>query len=77
MGDLIVVAANLDSKRMASGIIGNDVPRKGLRVRVSCYARPAFFMPQSVGRVFQLAENLGSPSDLDPRPTDQVRPAGW
>lgn len=37
MDDLIVVAVNLDSKRMASGIIGNDVPRKGLRVRISCY----------------------------------------
>ncbi len=25
-----------EGKRMASGIIGNDVPRKGLRVRVPC-----------------------------------------
>ncbi len=34
----------LEDKRMASGIIGNDVPRKGLRVRVPCpplgFSRP-------------------------------------
>ncbi len=26
----------LEGKRMASGFIGNEVPRKGLRVRVPC-----------------------------------------
>ena len=30
----------MEGKRMASGIIGNDVPRKGLRVRVPCPPLP-------------------------------------
>jgi hypothetical protein len=33
---LLSVSWPLEDKRMASGIIGNDVPRKGLRVRVPC-----------------------------------------
>ena len=31
-----------EGKRMVSGFIGNEVPRKGLRVRVSC---PPLFSP--------------------------------
>ncbi len=43
---------------MASGIIGNDVPRKGLRVRVPCPPLPkpvislAFFVSPGIGKVF-------------------------
>ncbi len=35
----------LEGKRMASGIIGNDVPRKGLRVRVPCLPLGGKFEP--------------------------------
>lgn len=34
--EIILLDNQLEGKRMASGIIGNDVPRKGLRVRVPC-----------------------------------------
>jgi hypothetical protein len=30
------VAKALEGKRMVSGFIGNEVPRKGLRVRIPC-----------------------------------------
>ncbi len=30
------IAYGLEGMRMASGFIGNEVPRKGLRVRVPC-----------------------------------------
>jgi hypothetical protein len=50
----------LESKRMASGFIGNEVPRKGLRVRISC--SPLFFLakwPSVHGSVHELPAQLG------------------
>lgn len=31
-----VAHGDMEGKRMVSGFIGNEVPRKGLRVRISC-----------------------------------------
>ena len=55
---------------MASGFIGNEVPRKGLRVRISC--SPLFFLAKWTGVHKSVHRSFRRPHPLEPAPAQRA-----